>query len=186
LDEAGLPDARILVSGGLDEYDLERLARDVAPIDAAGVGTPMGVSADAPSLDSAYKVVTFGDGPVLKLSAGKSTLPGAKQVWRRLPIDDDVLASRDETAMAGREPLLAPVMEHGVRVGPPTTISAARACLDRDLATLPGRARDLHEPAPPAVRLSAALTRLTEEVSERVRREAGRLRPRAPAARSAP
>ena len=45
-------------------------------------GTKMGVSADAPSLDSAYKLVAFGERPVMKLSEGKATLPGAKQVYR--------------------------------------------------------------------------------------------------------
>jgi hypothetical protein len=42
----------------------------------------MGVSADAPYVDSAYKLVQFGGRPVMKLSEGKATLPGAKQVHR--------------------------------------------------------------------------------------------------------
>ena len=53
-----------------------------APIAAAGIGTEMGVSGDAPSLDSAYKLVAYDGRPVLKLSAGKMTMPGAKQVHR--------------------------------------------------------------------------------------------------------
>jgi hypothetical protein len=51
----------------------------------------MGVSADAPYLDSAYKLVQFGGRPVMKLSAGKATLPGAKQVYRGH--SGDVIAS---------------------------------------------------------------------------------------------
>jgi nicotinate phosphoribosyltransferase len=51
LDEAGLAHVQILASGGLDEYDLERFRRDRVPIDAAGVGTTLAASADAPSLD---------------------------------------------------------------------------------------------------------------------------------------
>jgi nicotinate phosphoribosyltransferase len=38
----------------------------------------MGVSADAPYLDSAYKLVAYDGRPVMKLSAGKTTWPGAK------------------------------------------------------------------------------------------------------------
>ena len=68
LDAAAFPQVRIFVSGGLDEYDLERLRNAHAPIDAAGIGTRMGVSSDAPSLDSAYKLVAYAGRPVCKLS----------------------------------------------------------------------------------------------------------------------
>lgn len=170
LDEAGMPDVRIFASGGIDEYDLERFRVEGAPIDAAGVGTKMGVSADAPYLDTVYKLVAFGDRPVLKLSAGKATLPGAKQVWRRRPIDSDVLAARDEAGPEGAEPLLEPVMAHGARLVPPEGVDAARARLMGDLEALPVGARTLREPSPPGVRVSARLKDLTDELTERVRR----------------
>src|SRR5207249_2935011 len=107
LDEAGLRDMRIFASGGLDEFDIERLVQSGAPIDAFGVGTRMGVSADAPFLDSVYKLVSFGDRPVLKLSAGKSTAPGPKQVFRRIDPDlggfEDMIGLRGEGTPAGAE-----------------------------------------------------------------------------------
>jgi len=73
LDEAGLPEVRIVASGNLDEFEIERLVQRSAPIDAYGVGTRMGVSADAPYLDSVYKLVAYGGRPVMKLSPGKAT-----------------------------------------------------------------------------------------------------------------
>ena len=157
LDDAGLPWVRIFVSGGLDESDLERFRAARAPIDAAGVGTRVGVSDDAPFLDSAYKLVEFAGRAVMKLSTGKVSLPGAKQVWRRFPIESDVLASREEPGPTGAEALLVPVMRSGRRLGPPDTIEAARRRLDRDLAGLPHGARDLHDPRPPAVASSDRL-----------------------------
>ena len=72
---AGLPGARIFASGGLDEYAIAGLVAQQAPIDACGVGTKMGVSADAPFLDSAYKLVTYAGRPVMKLSSGKAPRP---------------------------------------------------------------------------------------------------------------
>ena len=173
LDDAGLPEVRIFVSGGLDEYDLERFRLDGIPIDAAGIGTHMGVSADAPSLDSAYKLVAYGDRPVLKLSAGKATLPGAKQVWRSSRIDDDVLATRAEPGPDGFEPLLAPVMRGGRRVGPPDTIEAARQRLVRDLDGLPSAARDLYAPAAPEATVSTLLRSLTDDVTAAIRHRIG-------------
>src|SRR5688500_11236497 len=50
LDGAGLANVRVFASGGLDEFEIDRLVRTGAPIDAFGVGTRIGVSADAPSL----------------------------------------------------------------------------------------------------------------------------------------
>src|SRR3990170_9130694 len=72
LDEAGMEHVRIFASGGLDEMDVDRLARAGAPIDAFGVGTRVGVSADAPFVDSVYKLVEYDGRPGLKLSAGKT------------------------------------------------------------------------------------------------------------------
>ncbi|MGE5135104.1 MAG: nicotinate phosphoribosyltransferase [Gemmatimonadota bacterium] len=170
LDEAGLPQVRIFVSGGLDEYDLARLRASGAPVDAAGVGTKMGVSADAPYLDSAYKLVAYDGRPVMKLSAGKATLPGPKQAWRQQQVREDLLAARDEPAPAGREPLLVPVMTGGVRVGPgqlaaADAVRAARGRLDRDLAALPAAALDLTGPVPPGVRVSGRLRELADTLA---------------------
>ena len=57
LDEAGLPDAKIMASGDLDEYRIRDLLAAGAPIDAFGVGTQLSTSADAPSLSAVYKLV---------------------------------------------------------------------------------------------------------------------------------
>lgn len=83
LDEAGLAHVEIFASGGLDEYDLERLRRDGVPVDAAGVGTKLGVSADAPYLDSAYKLVAYGDRPAVPVLADALVpLVPTRYAWR--------------------------------------------------------------------------------------------------------
>src|SRR5947208_3091860 len=108
LDEAGLTDSQVFASGGLDEYAIADLVAAGAPINAYGVGTRMGVSEDAPSLESVYKLVAYADRPVMKLSAGKATTPGAKQVFRGE--HGDIIGLRDEPVPDGTEPLLIPVM----------------------------------------------------------------------------
>lgn len=167
LDEAGLPEVRIVVSGGLDEHDLASLVAAGAPIDAAGVGTKIGTSADAPSLDSAYKLVEYGRRAVRKLSTGKATLPGRKQVWRRMPITEDVLGLRDEPGPAGTEPLLVEVMRGGRRVHPADPIEVLRERCARDLAALPESARVLRGPVAPPVLRSEALSALLVESDPR-------------------
>lgn len=82
LDAAGLTDIHIVISSGLDEWDIHDILATGAPVDAFGVGTRLGVSADAPALDLAYKLTVYGNEPRIKNSPGKLLLPGAKQVWR--------------------------------------------------------------------------------------------------------
>ena len=170
LDDAGLQDVRILVSGSLDEHAIAGLAD--APIDSYGVGTRVGVSADAPYLDSVYKLVEFAGRPVAKLSTAKATLPGPKQVWRRSEMEGDVIALSDEDGPPGAEPLLVPVMANGKRVVD-DGIDDARDRLTRDLRALPADLRSL-EPGPYPVERSEALEKLSEEVRTSIRdRELG-------------
>lgn len=171
LDEAGLPNVRIFASGGLDEMDVDRLVRSGAPIDAFGIGTKMGTSADAPYLDSVYKLVEFDGRPVLKLSAQKATLPGRKQVFRSP--EGDVIGLRDEPVPEGAEPLLVPVMREGRRLAPPETLEGPRDRFRHDLERLPEEARRLTNPRPPVARLSERLRELTGEVRERTLRRVG-------------
>ena len=171
LDRAGLSRARIFASGGLDEYAIAELVARRAPIDAYGVGTKVGVSADAPYLDSAYKLVAVDDRPVMKLSPGKVNPPGPKQVFRGASGQDDVVGTRDERPPGGREPLLVPVMLGGRRTGADGDLAAARASLDRDLAWLPPAALRLDGPAPPGVRLSRRLESLRDRVQAALGRQ---------------
>jgi nicotinate phosphoribosyltransferase len=141
LDEGGLHGTQVLASGDLDEHRIAGLVARGAAIDAFGVGTQLGTSADAPALGAVYKLVEDADGPKMKLAVGKVTLPGRKQVWRA--DDRDVLTLHDETVADGR-PLLVKVMEGGQRVpAGREPLDAARArCADR-LAGLPEVLRSL-------------------------------------------
>lgn len=165
LDDAGLGHVRIFASGGLDELDVDDLVRRGAPIDAFGVGTRMGVSADAPFLDTAYKLATYAGRPVLKLSPGKVSSPGAKQVHRLA--ESDLIALRDEPPPDESEALLVPVMRGGRRVepapAPAGAVVAARARFEADLANLPDGPRDLREPRPVEPLVSESVRALSEK-----------------------
>ncbi|HEY8368035.1 MAG TPA: nicotinate phosphoribosyltransferase [Thermodesulfobacteriota bacterium] len=149
LDEAGLTDVRIVASGGLDEYEIAALTRAGAPIDSYGVGTRLGTSADAPMLDMAYKLVAYDGTPRLKLSAGKVTLGGAKQVWRRRDaagrfVEDRIAAADEPPPGDDFEPLLERVMANGeilVRPG----LDEIRARHRAEIAALPERLRALDD-----------------------------------------
>lgn len=164
LDEAGFPNARIFASGGLDEHEVAELVRGGAPVDAFGIGTQLGVSADAPYVDTVYKLVEYDGRPAMKLSAAKATAPGPKQVWRG---EDDLLALRDEAAPGpDQRPLLEPVMRGGRRVAPDPSIARMRERFRSDLERLPAKAKRLAHAEHVHVRQSDALTALTRETTE--------------------
>jgi nicotinate phosphoribosyltransferase len=171
LDEAGLPHVRIFASGGLDEVEVDQLVRAGAPIDAFGVGTRVGVSADAPTLDSAYKLVEYDGRPMMKLSSNKTTAPGRKQVFRGHV--GDTIGLREEPLPEGHEPLLVPVMRTGERTGPHRTLDTARALFRADLERLPERAARIDDPEPQEPRISDALSSLTERARTEALRRAG-------------
>ena len=156
----------IVASGGLDELDVESLLDDGAPIDMFGIGTKMGVSADAPSLDTAYKLVEYAGRPVMKLSSGKQTRPGAKQVYRGGAIEDDVLAGRAEPGRCGMTPLLVEVMRAGAPTRPAEDLAIAAHRLAEDLTRLPLWSCILRGPTPPHVHVSERLERLTREMAD--------------------
>lgn len=171
LDHAGLREVEIFASGGLDEYEIDRLLGDGAPIDGFGVGTRMGTSRDAPALDMAYKLTEYGGKGRLKLSSGKKILPGPKQVWREV---EDGVAVRDLITRADEEgpgrPLLEPVMRDGERLAAGRrTLEEARAHAAEGVSEMPARIRALERADPPyPVGVSAALEERREEVAEAV------------------
>lgn len=170
LDNAGLPQVRIVASGGLDEFAVHDLVSAGAPIDVYAVGTRVGVSADAPYLDSAYKLVAYDGRPVMKLSASKVTAPGRKQVFRRAGCLD-VIGLADEPAPADSAPLLETLMRGGERRTPRDRLEDARRRLTADLAELPATARRIRSPQPVRAMVSHRLSVLTQRVRRRTERE---------------
>ena len=162
LDDGGLADVSIVVSGGLDEYELARLASTGAPIDAFGVGTALDVSADAPYLECAYKLVEYAGRPTRKRSQAKASWPGRKQVFRTLDaagrIDRDVI-TLDGDEQPGM-PLLVPVMCAGRRLEPATSLQEIRRHVATQLAQLPERLKSLQPADPLRVEIAPALRAL--------------------------
>jgi nicotinate phosphoribosyltransferase len=173
LDDNGLDYVRILASGGFDEHKIARLLAAGAQIDAFAVGTKMGVSADAPYFDIAYKLVRYADQPVMKLSIGKVTWVDKKQVWRTFDaagnMQRDAIVLRDEALPEGR-PLLEPVMTGGRRIRQLPTLKESRDYFQAQFATLPENYKTLQDPARYPVSLSAGLTALQSRVEQHIRR----------------
>ncbi|HPD15326.1 MAG TPA: nicotinate phosphoribosyltransferase [Planctomycetota bacterium] len=174
LDDAGMRRTRILASGDLNEHVIASLHRRRAAIDAFGVGTELATSRDAPALGGVYKLVEQQVGgrwvPRLKLSAGKETYPGRKQVYRvadghgRFRRDVIALASEEQRGSA----LLVPVMRRGRLVGPLPALSDARSRAAEEIRRLPARFRRLEAPAHYPVQYSRRLRALRERTLKEI------------------
>ncbi|MDR3569207.1 MAG: nicotinate phosphoribosyltransferase [Syntrophobacteraceae bacterium] len=172
LDEAGLKEVIIFASGGFDEYEIEEALSKGARIDAFGVGTKMGVSADAPYNDIAYKLVEYDGRPVLKLSRAKKTLVNQKQVFREVSggkMSGDTIGRRAESLPG--EPLLECVMRGGKRQVSPQTLETIRERFLSEFSSLGDEHKAIKSPKDYPVRLSpmleAAQSRTVREVRKR-------------------
>jgi nicotinate phosphoribosyltransferase len=172
LDEAGLPDAKIMATSDLNEYKILELLAAKAPIDAFGVGTDLATSADVPSLAAVYKLVEMASNGqrryTAKFSEGKGTLPGAKQVFRFAT--HDLLGCTWECPACSPgtpvvEPLLRPVILGGEPVYPQPTIEESRRRTGESLEKLSSSLHTLYEAKEPwRVEISSALHALHDTV----------------------
>ncbi len=173
LDRKGLREAKIVASGDLNEYRIEELVLNGAPIDIFGVGTDLATSRDVPALSVVYKLVEISrDGCVeykTKLSEQKVHLPGRKQVFRfsrQSQFHHDLIARQEEDYPDGM-PLLHRVMANGRRLGSRPSLDRARQSAAANLSHLPEEYKALRDAPSYPVERSPALDRLLEEVRER-------------------
>jgi len=120
LDAAGATATRIVVSGDLDEYAIERLAD--SPVDAYGVGTSLVTGSGAPTAGFVYKLVARATSPggtlepVAKAGGAKATIGSWKVASREL-VDGcaarELLRPAGDPRPEGSRALQVPVLEAG-------------------------------------------------------------------------
>ena len=166
LDDGGLQNATIFASGSVDEYVVERLMQQNAPIDGFGIGTHLDTSADAPYLDCVYKLVEYASRARRKRSEGKVVWPGRKQVFRRYGADGGLggdILSVEGDRLEG-ESLITPVMKGGRRLSPAESLQQSRQRAREELKRLPESLKSLEAAPPYTVTVSEALENLAVEV----------------------
>ena len=183
LDAAGLFYVKIFASGDLDEFKINQLRHQNAPIDGFGIGTRLATGANfnpltgeggVSALPGVYKHVERIDGievtPTMKLSdePGKSTLPGRKQVYRFHDADGcyerDVISLWDESPQEG-EALLVPILREGELVYHFPTVTELQVRATEELSKLPARHKALTDGEEYSVTLSPKLEQLRARLS---------------------
>lgn len=172
LDAGDLKDVIILVSGGINEDVLQTMMASKVPIDGYGIGVNLDASIDAPSLDCAYKLQEYAGEPRRKLSEGKVTWPGSKQVWRSHGPDGrmngDTLSLENDSEPG--ETLIIPVMRDGKRIAAAPTLEQIREHATRELARLPEMLRRLEKSDDYPVFVSDKLKALASQMDQKILR----------------
>jgi nicotinate phosphoribosyltransferase len=174
LDELGARDARIISTGGLDEYAMDELSR--GPVDGFGAGERL---IGHPSPGFVYKLVAIAEGdgdgapmrPVAKRSAGKANLGGQKWAYREFDprgfaaAEHLVVGAAPPATPPPGEPLQAHVVVAGEVVGP-ADVEAARAHHATTKQRLAPEQLRI-QAGPPAMEARIWSPRPTEEVARR-------------------
>lgn len=174
LDKQGLAYVKIFASGDLDEYKIAELLKKDAAIDSFGVGTRMSTSYDRPYVDVVYKLSgkveedTFV--PAMKLSKGKITLPGKKQVFRQVSQEGmyvkDIVGLENEKING--DLLLVKVMENGRLTCSLPTLEESRSSCLLNLSKLPDRFKRLRNTSKYPVRLSPKLRQIQKDLASQI------------------
>ncbi len=175
LDKAGLSFVKIFASGNLDEFRIKELLDKGAKVDNFGVGTNMGASIDAPSLDVIYKISEVSDDggnflPAMKLSKGKVTHPGRKQVFRvkdkKGRFVKDILGLEKESV--GAKALLVKVVDKGRLIYKPATLEKTRLFVKNNLAKFPAALKEVYPKYRYPVIISPKLKKLTRSLGRQL------------------
>jgi len=168
LDKAGHQDTEITIAGNLDEYKISKLIKAGIPADRCLMVTEVVTSADAPKLEVVYKMAEIKDESstryTAKLSSGKVSLPGKKQVFRQFKngkIKKDTIGLDDEKH---GQPLLVPIFKKGQLVYKIPTIEKQRQYTRQQLAQLPANLKDIFKEYKSPVVVSKKIQALLEKV----------------------
>jgi len=176
LDRAGLNYVKILASGNLDEYKIEKILKSQPPIDSFGVGTHMGTSSDSPYLDVIYKLsqVSYDKKkflPTMKLSQKKSNYPGRKQIYRIK--DKDGIFLRDILGLEEEKikgiPLLRKVIDKGKIVYRSPNLEKIKEYALENLSYLSSSYKDINKKVVYPVIISKGLDKLTKDLRKNLK-----------------
>ena len=167
-----LPDVPIFASGDLDEYKIAQLQAAGACIDGYGLGTQLVTGAP---VNGVYKLVEIDGIPVMKEATGKVSYPGRKQIFRsyeqgqavgdrlglmveqRSAVSGQRSAEHSPDTLTGEQPLMQLVMKQGQRLHSAETLETIAQRTTHSVSTLPGTARQIHDPVSIPVEPSDAL-----------------------------
>jgi len=172
LDEAGLPNVKIVLASNMDEWKIKKVLDKGAPVDSFMVVSDLSVSLDDPKLEVVYKMAELDDGKTvrqtMKLSVGKKSFPGRKQVFR---IEKDGKFVKDTIGIENEnvtgEKLLIPMIKKGKLAYKLPRLEEIKEYIKKEVKKLPEQYKQLEVQSPVyPVAISLKMQELIEEVEK--------------------
>ncbi len=171
LDKAGFKNIGISAMGNFNEIKIAQAVKAKAPIDSVVPCTDLITSIDAPKLEAVLKLAEFFRDDKLyysvKLTAGKESYPGKKQVFR---IYDKGKIKKDIIGLE-KEKLGKPLLQHYIIKGKPVRplpdLDDMKSYTAKELKTLPPRLKLVEKDVKYPVAISPKLTGLFNELKKK-------------------
>ncbi len=197
LDEAGMQDTQIILSNSVDEFVIESLLQQRAPVDIFAVGEKLITAQSSPTFGAVYKLVAIEKKgqviPKIKISDNfsKITLPAVKNLYRlydsNKKVISDIVCLANEPKPSGRLSIKDPdrpwmmkevkqfsvrelrfkFIEHGRRVLKCLTPSQIRKNVAYELSTLSVESTRLHNPQVYPINISNELQQVKDELLQK-------------------
>jgi nicotinate phosphoribosyltransferase len=175
LDNNGMNNVKIFLSGDLNEYKIHELRKTGVPVDYFGVGTELATSYDDPAMSGVYKIVEIqskeGNIPKIKTSPDKPSYPGRKQVYRFKEQNfykGDLITLDDESPPENGFPLLEVVIKNGKLTKDLPDLNESRKNAIHSLVHFPQAFHDVTNIATYDVQLSQKLIHLHNQIAHKI------------------
>ncbi|MFH0854268.1 MAG: nicotinate phosphoribosyltransferase [bacterium] len=170
LDKEGLSEVKIVIASNLDEYKIGSYVKEKIPVDTFVTATEAITSADAPKLETVYKMAELRDENKItnlaKLTKGKSSLPGRKNVFRIREdgkMRYDIIGEENENL---GEPLLVKMIENGELIHNMPEMPAIKRYIKEQVAKLPDHLLSIDRQEKYEVKISEKIENLLNEVKK--------------------
>lgn len=191
LDKEGLEYVKIVASNDLDEFRVDELLRQGAPIDIFGVGTRLATGYGEAALSGVYKMAAIEKNgtfiPKMKVSdeMSKGTIPSRKNVYRYFNTDNtmcfDIICQDDEIVLDGdvydikgngftvdkhlvSRCMHVPVFQNGTLVYSKPSLQDIQHYCAVNMQSLPESLKDIYNPEEYQVYISPKLYNLVESM----------------------
>lgn len=174
LDRAGLANVRITVASNLDEFKITDLMKKKIPANTFIVATEAVTCSDDPKMEVVYKIseIIEKDGKVInkmKLSPGKMSLPGRKQIYRKFKnniFEKDVIGLEGEKGLG--ESLLRPIFKKGKLVYNLPSVIKIRDFVIEQSKHLPVKYLEIMKTYKYPIEISEKLQKLVEKTKKEI------------------
>ncbi len=177
LDKAGFKNIKVNLSGNFTENKLAELVKMKAPVNGVVICTDLVTSSDDPKMEAVLKLAEFTHNGstqhALKLSYGKVSLPGKKQVFRKLrsgKLAEDTIGLENERLGI---PLLSHWVKNGKLIKPLPDLDEIKNYLQNQLEILPEKFKQVEKVYPHKVTISKKLQKLFKTAQTRHLQKAG-------------